>query len=217
MNLGYTGKPYDSATGLYDYGYRDYASATARFTTVDPIRDGSNWFAYVNNDPVNWVDPWGLSASEKSGNWPQIGQEQLSAVEKANQLGTRRHVALPQGLQDELEENGWNTASTLAEKREFNDALKYQIEKGSDIQGKETSTEYPSKPQEKKSLTELYWDYGTSGSTPDKPPAVNDSIATGYEWIVTPLTPSGQYDHSRSPLHYLDANNDTYIDAMRFE
>ena len=31
-----------------------------RFTTVDPIRDGSNWFAYVNNDPVNYVDLWGL-------------------------------------------------------------------------------------------------------------------------------------------------------------
>jgi RHS repeat-associated protein len=60
MNLGYTGKPYDTTTGLYNYGYRDYKPEAARFTTVDPIRDGSNWFAYVNNDPVNWVDPWGL-------------------------------------------------------------------------------------------------------------------------------------------------------------
>jgi RHS repeat-associated protein len=60
MNLGYTGKPYDSATGLYNYGYRDYKPEAARFTTVDPIRDGANWFAYVNNDPVNWVDPDGL-------------------------------------------------------------------------------------------------------------------------------------------------------------
>jgi RHS repeat-associated protein len=60
MNLGYTGKPYDTATGLYNYGYRDYKPEAARFTTVDPIRDGSNWFAYVNNDPVNWIDLWGL-------------------------------------------------------------------------------------------------------------------------------------------------------------
>jgi RHS repeat-associated protein len=60
MNLGYTGKPYDAGTGLYNYGYRDYRPEAARFTTVDPIRDGSNWYAYVNNDPVNWVDPWGL-------------------------------------------------------------------------------------------------------------------------------------------------------------
>jgi RHS repeat-associated protein len=60
MNLGYTGKPYDTATGLYNYGYRDYRPQAARFTTVDPIRDGNNWFAYVNNDPVNYIDLWGL-------------------------------------------------------------------------------------------------------------------------------------------------------------
>jgi RHS repeat-associated protein len=65
MNLGYTGKPYDSATGLYNYGYRDYQPEAARFTTVDPVRDGANWFTYVNNDPVNWVDLRGLTANEK--------------------------------------------------------------------------------------------------------------------------------------------------------
>jgi RHS repeat-associated protein len=60
MNLGYMGKPYDSNTGLYNYGYRDYKPEAARFTTVDPIRDGSNWFVYVNSDPVNYTDLWGL-------------------------------------------------------------------------------------------------------------------------------------------------------------
>jgi hypothetical protein len=45
---------------VYNYGYRDYNPVAARFTTVNPIRDGTNWFAYVNNDPVNWVDPFGL-------------------------------------------------------------------------------------------------------------------------------------------------------------
>jgi RHS repeat-associated protein len=62
MNLGYTGKPYDTTTGMYNYGYRDYQPEMARFTTVDPIRDGSNWFAYVNNDPVNYIDLWGLDS-----------------------------------------------------------------------------------------------------------------------------------------------------------
>ena len=80
MNLGYTGKPYDTATGLYNYGCRDYKPQTARFTTVDPVRDGSNWFAYVNNDPVNWVDRWGLEAFRNGetqvtvqGNFPDSG------------------------------------------------------------------------------------------------------------------------------------------------
>jgi RHS repeat-associated protein len=64
VGLGYTGKPYDVITGMYNYGYRDYKPEAARFTTEDPVRDGANWFAYVNNDPVNWVDLWGLSAQE---------------------------------------------------------------------------------------------------------------------------------------------------------
>lgn len=60
MPFGYTGKPLDLATGLYDYGFRDYQPGTGRFTTVDPIKDGSNWYAYCGNDPVNYQDPTGL-------------------------------------------------------------------------------------------------------------------------------------------------------------
>ena len=35
-----------------------------RFTTVDPIRDGSNWYAYVNGDPINRIDLWGLCGDD---------------------------------------------------------------------------------------------------------------------------------------------------------
>ena len=59
-DLGYLGKQNDPTSRLYNYGYRDYKPESARFTTVDPIRDGTNWFAYVNNDPVNHIDLWGL-------------------------------------------------------------------------------------------------------------------------------------------------------------
>ena len=52
-DFGYLGKQSDPTSRLYNYGYRDYKPEVARFTTVDPIRDGKNWFAYVNNDPVN--------------------------------------------------------------------------------------------------------------------------------------------------------------------
>ena len=68
IGFGYCGKVYDIGTGLYDYGFRDYSPVSARFTTIDPIRDGSNWFSYVVNDPVNYVDLLGLSATDsKSG------------------------------------------------------------------------------------------------------------------------------------------------------
>ena len=64
IGFGYCGKVYDIGTGLYDYGFRDYSPVSARFTTVDPIRDGSNWFSYVVNDPVNYCDPFGLNTSD---------------------------------------------------------------------------------------------------------------------------------------------------------
>ena len=65
IGFGYCGKVYDVGTGLYDYGFRDYSPVSARFTTVDPIRDGSNWFSYVVNDPVNYVDFFGLCTSDR--------------------------------------------------------------------------------------------------------------------------------------------------------
>ncbi len=60
LHNGYSGKPYNTETNLYNYGFRDYSPQFARFTTKDPIRDGNNWFSYVVNDPINFVDLWGL-------------------------------------------------------------------------------------------------------------------------------------------------------------
>ena len=65
-DFGYLGKQQDPSTRLYNYGYRDYNPATARFTTLDPIRDGPNWFTYCNSDPVNFVDLWGLAPRNMS-------------------------------------------------------------------------------------------------------------------------------------------------------
>jgi uncharacterized protein RhaS with RHS repeats len=33
-----------------------------RWTIIDLIKDGRNWYAYVGNDPVNFVDPMGLDS-----------------------------------------------------------------------------------------------------------------------------------------------------------
>jgi RHS repeat-associated protein len=58
--IGYNGKRMDPATKFYDYGFRDYSPQLKRFTTIDPIKDGLNWYVYVNNDPINYIDLFGL-------------------------------------------------------------------------------------------------------------------------------------------------------------
>ena len=58
--LKYTGKDRDPATGLYYSNARFYDSATGRFTSEDPIRDGWNWYQYVRSNPLVFVDPDGL-------------------------------------------------------------------------------------------------------------------------------------------------------------
>ena len=64
----YNGKPRDPMTGLVNYGFRDYDPRQGRFTTVDPIRDGTNWYGYVTNDPLNLIDRYGLEAEDAAGN-----------------------------------------------------------------------------------------------------------------------------------------------------
>ena len=66
-DIGYLGKQHDPSASLYNYGYRDYKPETARFTTSDPIRDGTNWFVYCNGDPVNFIDSTGLEYRDRYG------------------------------------------------------------------------------------------------------------------------------------------------------
>jgi RHS repeat-associated protein len=62
-SFAYTGQRIDAETsGFYYYRARMYATRWGRFLQVDPIayQGGSNLYAYVNNDPLNRLDPFGL-------------------------------------------------------------------------------------------------------------------------------------------------------------
>ncbi len=56
----FTGKEFDADSNLYCYGARYYDPYIGRFTQRDPIGDGVNWYAYVANNPLRFVDPTGL-------------------------------------------------------------------------------------------------------------------------------------------------------------
>ena len=56
----FTGKEFDADSNLYYYGARYYDPYIGRFTQRDPIGDGVNWYAYVANNPLAFVDPTGM-------------------------------------------------------------------------------------------------------------------------------------------------------------
>lgn len=58
---GYCDQLYDFETGNYYMRARYYHSETGRFINEDPIKDGSNWYAYCGSNPINYQDPNGLA------------------------------------------------------------------------------------------------------------------------------------------------------------
>jgi RHS repeat-associated protein len=58
----FTGREYDSETGLYYYRARYYSPKLGRFLQTDPIRyrAGLNLYSYCGNNPIMWIDAFGL-------------------------------------------------------------------------------------------------------------------------------------------------------------
>lgn len=67
--FGFSTKRTDAATGLVYYGYRFYNPQAERWLNRDPLGEvgGVNLYAFVQNDPVNWVDPEGLISAGQLG------------------------------------------------------------------------------------------------------------------------------------------------------
>jgi RHS repeat-associated protein len=62
-NLRFPGQYYDAETGLHYNYHRDYDPETGRYLQADPVglEGGTNLYAYAFDNPVRFVDPFGLT------------------------------------------------------------------------------------------------------------------------------------------------------------
>ena len=58
----YSGEYYDAESGFIYLRNRYYDPGIGRFITEDPAQSGTNWYVYANNNPLTYIDPWGLKS-----------------------------------------------------------------------------------------------------------------------------------------------------------
>ena len=106
----YTGREFDSFTGLHYYRARFYDANLGRFTSEDPIgfRGGDvNLFGYVKNSPLNFVDP--------SGN-QGVGYSDLMADYRAKQKAKQCEDTCQRSMPPiPHHDSGWNVNDNIRE------------------------------------------------------------------------------------------------------
>jgi len=89
----FTGHFYHEKSKLHLTLYRAYDADTGRWISRDPIAEagGINLYGYVSNNPVNWVDQWGLEVRLESHSViPSKDHAKITIIPK-NQLKWSKH------------------------------------------------------------------------------------------------------------------------------
>ena len=113
---------------MVDIPKKYYDSSTGRFITEDPAQDGLNWYSYCAGDPVNAVDPWGLTHIQTEGGvmitmdgynyWEQDGFENVEEISRdVNEYGYPVSTVIISGCNMDInmidnapfvDQDGWN-------------------------------------------------------------------------------------------------------------
>ena len=94
----YTGREFDSESGLYYYRARYYDASIGRFLQTDPvpgaiaIPQSLNPYPYVQNNPLNFIDPFGLTPECREKAW-QFFRNCLKLGGIATGFSTGQYVA----------------------------------------------------------------------------------------------------------------------------
>ena len=86
-NYQFTGKPVNADVGLSYYGARWYDPEIGRFITQDPIKNGTNWYVYCDNNPIKYIDPSGLDSESSIGGLGDSRSEGFNGLDNSGSNG----------------------------------------------------------------------------------------------------------------------------------
>lgn len=120
-NYKYNGKEFQDELGLnfYDYGARNYDPAIGRWMNIDPlaeIAEEDSPYAYAHNNPVIYVDPTGMSATQYVD---EDGNEILNTND-----GSKDVVTVSKEKEKDFKELVKYTSTNMSDSKAWNDNMK---------------------------------------------------------------------------------------------